>query len=258
VELTAVTGGAEGSEKPVGFWLLGDGQAADAAGELPPELNGFRFRYEVFPEVLDVVVMEGPVGTFRLVEFRWGQPGPARDLPVSAELALSGGGSLRLVEAVSRTMHAWRPRQAPAAGEPKEPACRLAVSRGGQQREMWLFEGRKPDPEAFGFTFFMRTGGRYVLRRAAVLELADKRGSLGKQTVEFNRPLKVRGYQIVLAGAEGEGSAGGPLTTLPRLVIVRDYAVWALYAGLLLLAVGAPWLLWTRLRNVADTDGWEG
>lgn len=250
--------GAGGPEAPT-FRVLGDGRAAEPAGTPPAELRGFRLKYETFPDRPYLALIEGPAGAFRAVEFRWGQPGEARALAVGGELEPAAGTRLRLVGAPRQVVHVWRPRQQPGSNEDFRPACRIAVARAGGagRRELWLFEGRGPAEEALGAAFQLRTGGRELQQQTAVLELADKRGTLGEYPVSYNRPLRVRGYQIVLAGADTQASAGGPVSVAPALIISRDYGIWALYAGMFLAVLGAVWLLWTRLRNVADADGWE-
>jgi hypothetical protein len=247
---------APGNEKPEPFWVIGGPGPAKPLGKAPAELAGMDFLFNPPPLPGPAVrVVEGPIGTFRAVELLEGRPVSVRPLPVGGELPAFGDMRLKLVEFIPAAQAAWRPAAESGRG-PGRLAVHLAVVGEGKPREFWLFPGWSPPYEVFDAVFSVRALDRGLRRAAAVLELAGKRGLVGERVVELGRPLRYRGWQITLRELQPTRQIGGRQLGTARLAIGRDPAIWAVYAGMLLLAIGAPWLLWTRLRRESEPVVW--
>jgi hypothetical protein len=246
------------SETPPAFWVVGGERPGPALGEVPAQLQGMEFLYNPKRwQPLSVRVVEGPPGDFRLAEIVDGRPVRTRRIEVGQTLALEGGGSLRLVAFLRAARRAYRPGK-PREGAPLEPAVRLAVSRGAVTESFWLFPARSAPYEALGASFMVRTVPRGPRRLAVEVEVFV-RGQADPSTarLEYGRPLAAAGHEIRLQGVEISGRRDGRPSGSVKLIVTRRPGQWAVYLGMVLVVLGAHWLLWSRLRRVPDPVGEE-
>jgi hypothetical protein len=176
---------------------------------------------------------------------------------MGAEARLAGGLRLRLLEFIPEAQAAWRPAGPgqPGAGQ---PAVHLAVGRpGGAPADFWLFPGLSGPREVGDLTLSAQAVDQGLSRAAAVVELSGERGSLGEYAVEQGKPLRYRGWQITLRGLDLIDERGPRVTGTAILTVSWDPGIWVVYVGMVLLGVGLPWLLWTRLRRVAELSAGE-
>jgi hypothetical protein len=238
------------------FWVLATGSSEPAESSRPAELQGLQVIFNPSPRPSDMVLVSGPPGKLQLVVLDDGRPTSVRPVAAGGEVELPAFGSLRLkvAEILQAARVAYRPGK--DGDGPSGPACRLVVAdAGGQRKEFWLFPGISGTGLAFGTALDVRLVRGTPRRLAAVVEIADdKKGTSELRSVESGRPLRYRGYQVALAAVSGEGEESGRLIGMAQFSVVRDPGLWAFYAGLILAAVGAPWLLWTRFRRVSDSD----
>jgi hypothetical protein len=244
-----------GARAPGSFWVLGGEDPTRPVGEVPTQLAGMAFVYN--PPVwqaLGVRVVEGPLGSFRLVELVDGRMAKIRPIAIGQSLDVELGRGLRLKEFLRGARTEYRPG-APGPGKAEEPAVRLAASRGAVRQDFWLFPLRSEPLEVLGGNFAVRARGGGLRVAGAVLEIFEGRESKGLFTVERGRALVHRGYALRLAGPARLERSGGQAQGLVSFTVSRRPGTWVALAGMLLLAAGAPWLLWSRFRFVPDSGG---
>ncbi|HOX06570.1 MAG TPA: hypothetical protein PK280_09225 [Planctomycetota bacterium] len=251
---------APGGPGPAGratFRVSAGDQPAQPDGRVPPELAGMQLRYTPNIVPSGARLVEGPAGTFRLVELDEGWPGAVATLAMGGEATLPGGIRFKLLEFIPEARTSYRPAAAGAPGARifARPAVHVEVrSAGAPPQNFWLFpglDGRREIPGGAALT--ARAIDRGLSQAAATVEIIGRRGSRSEHFLARGQPLHVDGWQITLRNLEG-AQAVGPVPAFKADVrISRDPAIWAVYVGMLLLALGAPWLLWTRLRRIPET-----
>jgi hypothetical protein len=246
VELRVVGGG-----RPA-FWVISSHEPRPAFGTVPPQLSGMTMLYD--PErwpPMSVRVVEGPEGKFRLAELLDGAMVKIRPLPIGQALDLEGGWNLRLIEFMRGARKAYRPARVPG-GASGQPAVRLAVGRGTVREHFWTFPRMGGSWEVLGSRFAVRARPRGRKRQAVEVEIFERGESKGTEVVEVGRPMKRAGYTVHLAEVKLTGSSGGRPIGFASFTVSRRPGLWAVYLGMALMALGVPWLLWSRFRRVPD------
>ena len=89
-------------------------------------------------------------------------------------------------------------------------------------------------------------------REAVRVEVLEDGSSVGTAVIERGEPLRRKGYSVYLTDLRVTGRHRGKLAGLISFTVVRRPGLWVVYAGMILVALGVPWLLWSRFRHVPD------
>ena len=128
----------------------------------------------------------------------------------------------------------------------------LAVSRGAIGEDFWFFPERSAAEEAAGAVFAVRAIRRGRRREAVTVEVAEEGEDTREVVVERGRPLSRGGCSVYLTGVKATGQRNGKVVGLVSFTVDRTPGLWVVYLGMVLVALGAPWLLWSRFRRVPD------
>ena len=245
-------------QKPPSFWIMGGKRPTEPRGEVPAKLTRLKFLYDPQRwQPFSIRIVEGPRGEFQLAELLDGKMIKIRRIAVGQTLKLELGRSLRLVEFIKAARPAYRPGE-PGSGAATEPAVRLAVSRGAIGEDFWFFPGRSAAQEAAGASFAVRALQRGRRRETVTIEVAEEGKGASKVVIERGRPLSRGGYSVHLTGVKTTGQRDGKVFGLVSFTVDRTPGLWVIYLGMVLVALGAPWLLWSRFRRVPDPVNEEG
>ncbi len=234
------------------FQVRSGGKAAEPSGKVPPELSGMKLALDTVPAQPGARLVEGPAGTFALVEIDDGAPVQSLPMSVGEEAKLARGIRFKLVESIPAALAAYRPAAGPSP-RASQPAVQLEVrSTSGSSSKFWIFPGLSGPRDVGGVLFSAELLPRAPERKAAVLEVIGENGPLGEHQLVMGRPLQLQGWRLNLSELRGADRPEGSQATAALVVIRRDPGLWPAYVGMILLAIGAPWLLWTRLRRVPE------
>lgn len=260
LELAPVQGGPGGAAGEP-FWVAGTGGPLQPLGPMPPALNQLLLAYlPARSSAFGVRVVEWPAGRFQAVEID--RDRPARVVPETAaaggELPLSAGRRLRLLRFFGDARRGYRPAEAGRGGA-LGPAVLLAIRPPAAERtdEFWLLPELSGARRAFGATFWARLSRGGPRRVTVELELRDRDGRVRKRTAGFNRPVRHRGWQLTLVSWLDSGDPAAAVPGTAVLSVRRDPQRYLVFAGMALLAVGVPALLWSRLRRVPEREAGE-
>jgi hypothetical protein len=234
------------------FWIVGGGLPTAPIGPVPTALAGLKFMYNPPRwQPVEVRVVEGPFGQYRLAELIDGNLARIRPLAMNGELKLEGGRRLRLTAFIRGARRSYRPAK-PTKGQATEPAVRLSVGKGAVQESFWFFPRRSGAREILGANFAVR-GVKRGLRRAAVrVEVLVEGSSVGTEVVDLGSSLQRGGYSLYFTGVNVTARRGGRLLGMVDFTASRKPGLWVLYVGMALMALGVPGLLWSRFRQVPD------
>jgi hypothetical protein len=243
------TGGGLGRDP---FWIVGGESPSVPVGQVPAALTGMRFAYNPprWPPV-EIRLVEGPEGSFRAAEVVDGRVGSSRPLAVGRELDFGGGTSVRLLGFMRGAQRSLRPAENPGDGR-RRAAVQLAVSRGAVRETFWCFPRLSGACTVLGARISVRAVRRDLDREAVRLEVRPGSGEPENVLLERGRPYSRDGYSVYLTDVLVTGRRGGRVLGLTRCAVVRRPGLWAVWLGMALLALGVPWLLWTRFRQVPD------
>jgi hypothetical protein len=234
------------------FWVLGGEKPRLPVGEVPEQLKGKQFLYNPPRwQPVSVRVVEGPHGTFSLAELLDGKVIKIRPIAIGEALDLAGGLKLRLAEFIRGAQRSYRPRE-PRGNEPSEPAVHVSVGKGMVRKSFWFFPRRSGPHEVLDGVFVIRAARRGRRSEAAEVEIFEGGSSVGTAVIERGRPFSRKGYTVYLAAVEITGRTEGREVGLVSFTVSRRPGLWVVYAGMILLALGAPWLLWSRFRQLPD------
>jgi len=242
-----------GQAPPPAFWIVAGPRAALPVGKAPLELKDLLFVYNPRRwQPRSARVVEGPEGSFQLAELEDGRVVATRPISLGETLELRGGLRLRLAEFIRGARVAYRPGEA-GSGRTR-PACRLAVGRGAVRESFWFFPGVSRRYETMGARFWIRPVGRGWGRGAVTVDIGQGDSTV-QAVLEPGRPLVRGGYRVYLTSVHPTGQIEGRQLGVVSFVVRRTPGRWAVFLGMALVALGAPWLLWSRFRQVPDTVG---
>ena len=244
----------EGEQPKPSFWIFGSQTPTGPIGSVPIELKNLRFVYNPSRwQPLSVRVVEGPAGSFRLALMRDGklfEDHPPQPIAAGEKVKVAPTLSVRLLQHFRAARPAYRPGKTGQA----RPACRLSVSKGAIKEDSWFFPGLAGRREILGAGLEVEEVSRGPASLTVEVEAFEKGESVKKARIAPGRPLEYAGYRVHLVGVKPTSIIDGKLMGKVTLAARRDPGMWAVYIGMALLALGAPWLLWSRFRSVPDGE----
>ncbi len=238
--------------KSPAFWVLSSNEPRPPRGRVPAQLAGMQTLYtpERWPP-MSVRVVEGPPGSFRLAELLDGATAKIRPLTAGSALEMENGWKLRFIEFIAGARKSYRPARK-EGDAPAQPAVKLAVGRGALRELFWVFPRMGGSHEVLGHRFAVRAHPRGRKRQAVEIEIFEGGESKGTKVLETGGSVSHAGYTVHLAGVRLTGRSGGRPVGFAGFVVSRRPGLWAVYLGLVLIALGTPWLLWSRFRRVPN------
>jgi hypothetical protein len=260
MELTGDGKTPEGSDPAKPFWIAGSHSPVPALGSLPPEMLGVKFHYvQSFWQPLAVRIVEGPRGVFQAAELMDGKVIKVRSVDIGKWVSLEGGVEFRITDSVDGAQMIYIPA---AAGSKSlsQGAVRLKVSNIAEQKseKVWFFPGLSRPFNLCGIKVCLRPNRSKSNRAAsAVLEVRDSAG-VREVVVGSGAALRQAGYSLFLHDARFTGNVDGGRVGYAVFSLYKRPGLWFFWAGLLLISLGVPWLLWSRFRHLPDTVGSGG
>jgi len=234
------------------FWIVGGQLPRKPIGAVPAPLKGLSFLYDPPRwQPLEVRIVEGPEGSFRLVELVDGKLAKIRPVAIGETLDIEGGRRVRVAAFIRGAARSYRPVM-PSEGQASEPAVQLAVARGAVRETFWYFPRRSRARGVFDANLLVRGVRRGLEREAVRVEVRAEGSAPETVTVEQGKPLSLAGYDVHLRNVTVTGRRKGQKLGLVDFTVSRKPAMWLVYLGMALMALGVPWLLWSRFRHVPD------